>query len=245
MLPISDDNSQRRTTPFVTYGLIALNVVIFLYQISLSDAQLNNFLLNYSVIPAHISSYQDLQTLITSQFLHGGWLHVGSNMLYLWIFGDNVEDTFGHIPYLIFYLFCGIIAGLAQVIVDPGSTVPSLGASGAIAGVLGAYLVLFPRATVNTLIFLGIFFFWTRLSAILVIGFWIVIQLFSGFAEITNRTAQTGNGGVAYWAHIGGFAAGLVLALAVKQFVHAPVPAYPPNNWPGRSGPWGGYGPRY
>jgi membrane associated rhomboid family serine protease len=235
MLPIGDDNSQRRSVPFVTYGLIALNVLVFLYQLMLnSNGQLEDFIGRYAVTPANIASGQDYFTLITSQFLHGSWLHIGSNMLYLWIFGDNVEDAFGHIPYLIFYLAAGILAGLAQVVVDPGSTVPSLGASGAIAGVLGAYIVLFPSARVNTLIFLGIFFFFTRLSAILVIGFWAVTQFFSGWTEITNRTAQTNDsGGVAYWAHIGGFLVGLIVAFIAKQFVTSRPYNYPPG--------WGGY----
>jgi membrane associated rhomboid family serine protease len=238
MLPISDDNTQRRTTPFINYGLIALNVLVFLYQLMLDQqGQLNDFINRYAVIPANITSGHDYLTLLTSQFLHGGWLHLGGNMLYLWIFGDNVEDALGHIPYLIFYLACGVIAALAQVLVDPGSNVPSLGASGAIAGVLGAYLVLFPHARVNTLIFLGIFFFFTRLTAILVIGFWIVLQFFSGWAEITQRTAQTGDGGVAYWAHIGGFIAGFVVGFIAKLFVQPRQPTYP-----GGYGPWGGYG---
>ncbi len=220
MLPISDVNDERRGLPFVTYGLIALNVLVFLYQLSLNSTnQLNNFFQQYAVIPANISNGQDYQTLITSQFLHGGWLHLGGNMLYLWIFGDNVESVLGHIKYLIFYLGAGVIAGLAQVLVDPGSTLPSLGASGAIAGVLGAYLVMFPRAQVNTLIFIGIFFTWTRLSALLVIGFWAVLQFFNGFTELSNRTAQTsGGGGVAYWAHIGGFVAGLIVGFIASQF---------------------------
>lgn len=240
MLPIGDDNSQRRTRPYVTYGLIAANILIFIYQLMLDQqGQLESFINRYAVTPANIANGQDYFTLLTSQFLHGGWMHLLGNMLYLWIFGDNVEDVLGHLPYLLFYLACGVIAGLAQVFVDPGSTVPSLGASGAIAGVLGAYLVMFPHARVNTLIFLGIFFFFTRLTAILVIGFWIVLQFFSGFAEITHRSAQTGDGGVAYWAHIGGFIAGFVVGFIARQFVQTRQPVYP-----GNYGPWGGYGRR-
>ncbi|HEX2913860.1 MAG TPA: rhomboid family intramembrane serine protease [Chloroflexia bacterium] len=229
MIPFHDENAVRPAVPFINYGLILINFVAFFVELSQPTQQaLNDFLARYAVIPADISSGHNLYTLITSQFLHGGWMHILGNMLYLWIFGDNVEGALGHIKYLIFYLGAGIIAGLAQVIIDPGSTVPSLGASGAIAGVLGAYLVMFPHARVNTLIFVGIFFFFTRLTAVIVIGFWAVLQFFSGFAEISQRTAQTGDGGVAYWAHIGGFITGVIVGFAVNQLVR-------PNraNWGG------------
>jgi membrane associated rhomboid family serine protease len=235
MLPIKDENYDRPLVPFVNYGLILLNIAVFIYQLSLpSNAALNDFIRQYAAVPADISHGQNLLTLLTSQFMHASFLHIGGNMLYLWIFGDNVEGRLGHIGYLIFYLVSGVIAGLAQVVVDPGSTLPSLGASGAVAGVLGAYLVMFPHARVNTFIFLGIFFFLTRLSAILVIGFWAVLQFFSGFTEITSRTAQTsGQGGVAYFAHIGGFVAGLIVGAIFSRV--------PPTN-PTR---YGGYGPPY
>jgi membrane associated rhomboid family serine protease len=220
MLPISDDNNFRPSVPFVTWGLIAINVAVFLYQLTLGTEQaLYGFFQQWAVVPARITSGSGYETLVSSQFLHGGWLHLGSNMLYLFIFGDNVERALGHIKYLAFYLAAGIIAALAQVFVEPGSQIPSLGASGAVAGVLGAYLVLFPRAQVNVLIFIGIFFTITRLAAILVIGFWGVTQLFSGVAQLTSQTAQTGGGGVAYWAHIGGFVAGLLVGFVATQFV--------------------------
>jgi membrane associated rhomboid family serine protease len=231
MLPLSDDNSQERSISFVNYGLIVLNFIVFaveLYQGSLGETNLDNFISHYAVIPDHISHGQDLYTLVTSQFLHGGWAHILGNMLYLWIFGDNVEDALGHLPYLCYYLFCGIVAGLAQVAVDPHSTVVSLGASGAIAGVLGTYIVLFPTAQVKTLVSVGIFFFWTRLTAAVVIGLWFVTQLFNGFAALTTSTAQTGaDGGVAYWAHIGGFTTGVIVGLIVKQFVSVPRVSLP------------------
>lgn len=231
MLPISDINDQRPVVPFVNYGLILINVAVFLYEWNLSSQQaLNDFLLRYAVIPANITSGHDFQTLLTSQFLHGGWLHLGGNMLYLWIFGDNVEGMLGHIKYLIFYLAAGIVAAFTQILFDPGSTVPSLGASGAIAGVLGAYLVMFPHAKVNTLIFIGIFFFMTRLAAVIVIGFWAVLQFFDGVAEITSRTAQTGDtGGVAYWAHVGGFVAGLIVGFISVQLISRTNPRW--NNY--------------
>lgn len=219
MLPIKDENYDRPLVPFVNYGLILLNIGVFIYQLMLpTQAALNNFIEQYATVPADISHGQNLLTLLTSQFMHASFLHIGGNMLYLWIFGDNVEGRLGHLGYLIFYLLSGVIAGLAQVVVNPNSTVPSLGASGAVAGVLGAYLVMFPHARVNTFIFLGIFFFLTRLSAMLVIGFWAVLQFFSGFTEITNRTAQTsGEGGVAYFAHIGGFVAGLIVGVIFSR----------------------------
>ncbi|MBN9392225.1 MAG: rhomboid family intramembrane serine protease [Chloroflexi bacterium] len=231
MLPIHDENNERPAVPFINYGLILINILVFVYQLSLSPDAMNNFILQYSTVPADISHFQNLQTLLTSQFLHGSFLHIGGNMLYLWIFGDNVEGRLGHLGYLVFYLVAGVIAGLAQVVVAPNSTVPSLGASGAVAGVLGAYLVMFPRVRVNTFIFLGIFFFLTRLSAMVVIGFWAVLQFFNGFTQITNQTAQTGEGGVAYFAHIGGFITGLIIGVIFSR-------ARPAN-----PNPYGGYGP--
>ena len=233
MLPISDENYERPAVPFVTIGLVILNIAVFLYQLSLpGEAALFNFFQQYAVIPANISAGQGYPSLVTSQFLHGGWLHLGGKMLYLWIFGDNIEGRLGHLRYLLFYLGAGVIAALAQVIVEPNSTIPSLGASGAVAGVLGAYLVLFPHAQVRTLIFIGFLFFMPRLAAILVIGFWGALQFFNGFAEITNRTAQTADsGGVAYWAHIGGFVAGLLVGFIASLL-------YRPRGY-------GNYGPRY
>jgi membrane associated rhomboid family serine protease len=246
MLPLSDDNSQERSFPFVNFGLIAVNFLVFfyeLYQGSLGQANLDNFIGSYAVTPSHISQGQDLYTLVTSQFLHGGWAHILGNMLYLWIFGDNVEDALGHFPYLLYYLFCGIIAGLAQVIVDPHSTLPSLGASGAIAGVLGTYIVLFPRTQVKTLVTAGIFFFWTRLSAALVIGLWFLSQLLNGVASLTPNTAQTGDGGVAYWAHIGGFTTGMIIGLIFKQFINTPQLELPDNRPVYQNSRWGGWSP--
>jgi membrane associated rhomboid family serine protease len=149
-------------------------------------------------------------------FMHGGWLHIGGNMLYLWIFGDNVEDNFGHLKYLIFYLLCGFAAAFAQIALDPESPVPSLGASGAIAGVLGSYLIMFPRNKVRVLLPLWIIWTVVSLPAIVVIGFWIVLQLFSQFAAISEHSAQTAGGGVAYMAHIGGFFSGLVLTFLFR-----------------------------
>ncbi len=206
MLPIGDDDSARRTTPVVTYALIVINLLFFFVELSAGDA----FIEKWSVVPRRLlaNPIGDFLTIFTAMFMHAGWLHILGNMLYLWIFGDNVEDRLGHAKYLIFYLLCGIAATFAQVLVDPRSNVPNLGASGAIAGVLGAYLLMFPRGSVRVLMGRGII----PLPALVVIGFWAVIQFLSGFGAIAT-TEQTGGGGVAYMAHVGGFVAGLVLAV--------------------------------
>lgn len=222
MIPLSDD-PKRRTFPVVTVTLIVINVVVFLYELGLGSG-MDAFLQAFGAVPAEIVSGHDLPpraplgtpylTLFTSMFLHGSILHIASNMIYLWVFGDNVEDAFGHLGYLIFYLVCGLIAGLAQILIDVNSTLPSVGASGAIAGVLGAYLVLYGSAHVRTLVFLGPIILLPRIPAMFLIGFWFVTQLISGLGALTERTQQTG--GVAFWAHIGGFVAGLVLALLFR-----------------------------
>ena len=207
MLPIGDDNSGRRTVPLVTYALIALNVLFFFVELSAGDA----FIMKWAFIPNRFISdpINDSLTLLTSMFMHAGWLHLGGNMLYLWIFGDNVEDRFGHIKFTIFYLICGIAAIFAQLAFSLGSSIPSLGASGAIAGVLGAYILMFPQGRVSVLQGQQVI----KVPALIVIGLWIVLQFFSGIGSIAN-SAETG--GVAYMAHIGGFVAGFVLALLLR-----------------------------
>lgn len=218
MVPIRDDNPSR-TTPYVTYTLIGLNILVFLYELSLSGPQLQSFFNTWALVPAEFTaSFQsgpsgtvladEALTLITSQFLHGGWLHLGGNMLYLWVFGNNVEDEMGHVRFLIFYLLCGALAGLAQYFFSPGSTIPSLGASGAIAGVLGAYILRFPRARIVALIPIFIIFFTFRVPAIVFLGFWFVQQ---AFLSIASLNADATGGGIAYWAHAGGFVFGAVL----------------------------------
>ena len=207
MFPIRDDDSSRRTTPIVTYVLIALNLLFFFVELSGGEP----FIQRWSVVPSRLLAYPgaDCPTIFTSMFMHAGWLHLGGNMLYLWIFGDNVEDNFGHLKFLIFYLICGVAATLAQLAFSAGSNVPNLGASGAIAGVLGSYLVLFPRGQVKVLMGRGVI----PMPALVVIGLWIVLQLVSGIGSISS-SAQTG--GVAYMAHIGGFVAGLVLTFVLR-----------------------------
>jgi membrane associated rhomboid family serine protease len=195
----------------VTYVLILANVLVFFLELSRGDA----FIRTWAFIPREFAANPagEIQTVITAMFMHGGWLHLFGNMLYLWIFGDNVEDHFGSFRFLLFYLICGIAATFAQMAVMPNSSIPNLGASGAIAGVLGAYLVLHPRGRVTVLVGRGI----TQVPAIVAIGLWIVLQLVSGVGAIANST-QTGDvGGVAFMAHIGGFVAGVVLVFFFRQ----------------------------
>ena len=206
MLPLGDDNSDRKTIPFVTYALIAINVLVFVLLELPQGQDLDAFLMRWGTIPTQIIAGNGLLTLITSMFLHGGWLHLGSNMLFLWIFGDNVEDAFGHGLYLLFYLVCGIAASLAQVFMNTSSDVPGVGASGAIAGVLAAYIVLFGSRPVRVLMS-G---YLTNVPSYVMIGLWFVTQLISGFGGQSD--------GVAYWAHIGGFIAGLVLTFLLRGF---------------------------
>ena len=207
MLPIGDDNTSRRTVPLVTYALIALNVLFFFVELSGGDA----FIGKWAFVPSRFlaNPFGDFLTLFTSMFMHAGWAHLGGNMLYLWIFGDNVEDRFGSIKFTIFYLLCGLAATFAQLAFSLGSTVPNLGASGAIAGVLGAYILLFPQGKVRVLQGQRVI----QVPALMAIGLWIVLQFFSGIGSIAN-TADTG--GVAYMAHIGGFLAGFVLTFVFR-----------------------------
>lgn len=222
MIPIGD-NTPRRRAPVVNYLIVAFTVAIFIFELSLGT-RLDAFIGVFGAVPARISaalagsprvSTAVLWTLLTSVFLHAGWIHILGNMLFLWVFGDNVEDRLGHFRYLLFYLACGVGAGLVQVVVDPGSLIPAVGASGAIAGVLGAYLLLYPRAWVKVLIPIFIILIPIDLPVIVVLGVWFVTQLANGAAAITQTTQATG--GVAYWAHIGGFAIGMLLVLIMPK----------------------------
>lgn len=209
MMPIGDDNSGRHRTPVVTYALLALNVLVFLLEMTLGDA----FIVEWSFVPARFVQNPILEstTIFSAMFMHAGLVHLGGNMLYLWIFGDNVEDNFGHLKFIIFYLLSGIGATFLQFIFNPASNIPNLGASGAIAGVLGAYLVMFPGRRINVLV--GRFI--TQMNALIVIGFWFVLQLFSGLGSLDPSAADVG--GVAYMAHIGGFIAGFVLSFIFRD----------------------------
>lgn len=223
VVPIRDDNPIQ-ITPYVTYGLILLNLLIFGYELTLSGPELEAFFHTWAVVPreltasfagdetATVGAIPEWMTLITSQFLHGGFLHVAGNMLYLWIFGNNVEDKLGHSKFLTFYLLCGTLAGLTQWFFSSGSSIPSLGASGAIAGVMGAYILRFPRAKILTLVPLGFILFPFRIPALFFLGFWFVMQALYGVASL-GAPANLGmeSGGIAYWAHAGGFAFGAIL----------------------------------
>ncbi|MBW4644865.1 MAG: rhomboid family intramembrane serine protease [Goleter apudmare HA4340-LM2] len=222
MVPLRDNNPTT-ITPYVTYGLILVNILIFLYQLSLTPQQLQGLFYNAALVPCQLSNacptslespgIPEWMTLITSQFLHGGFLHLAGNMLFLWVFGNNVEDRLGHVKYLIFYLTCGVLAALAQWFFSQNSTIPALGASGAIAGVLGAYILRFPRAKILTLIPLGFFLTTIRVPAYLFLGFWFIQQAFYGIASLQARSnIGMEGGGVAYWAHAGGFVFGAILA---------------------------------
>jgi membrane associated rhomboid family serine protease len=231
MIPLRDNN-RRRTFPFVTYILVALNVLAFFWELSLGQ-RLDEALFQIAFIPARYwlpgNWVFDLFTIVVSMFLHGGLLHIGSNMLYLWIFGDNIEDRLGHFRYLLFYLACGFAATFAHAMFSAGSRIPAIGASGAIAGVLGAYLILFPHARVMTIIPIFIFITIRELPAILILGIWFVLQLFSGVGSLGVPDAQD-MGGVAYFAHIGGFVAGLVF-IGVFGGFRKPRPRQPPRPW--------------
>ena len=206
MFPIGDDNTARRTVPLVTYALIALNILFFFVELSGGEA----FIMKWSFVPSRFlaNPAADFPTLFTSMFMHAGWLHLGGNMLYLWIFGDNVEDNFGHLKFIIFYLLCGLAATFAQLAFSLNSNVPNLGASGAIAGVLGAYIVLFPKGQVSVLQGSRVI----PMPALIVIGLWFVLQFFSGIGSV----ASSAESGVAYMAHIGGFLAGVVLSFLFR-----------------------------
>jgi len=221
VVPLRDNNPTKRT-PYVTYGLIATNILIFLFELTLAPQQLDGFFHLAAVVPLELTAsfagipvhqpVPEWSTLITSQFLHGGFLHVLGNMWFLWIFGDNVEDRLGHFKYLFFYLACGVLAALTQWYFSQSSAIPSLGASGAIAGVMGAYILRFPRTEIATLIPLGFFFPVVRIPAYYFLGFWFIQQAFYGLASLDAPTnIGMESGGIAYWAHAGGFVFGAIL----------------------------------
>lgn len=230
MIPLFDDIPSRRI-PWVNYTLILLNVLVFVWEVSLGPA-LEPTIRQIGLVPVrfwHETGMARWLPVFTSMFLHGGTFHLFSNMLALWIFGDNVEDRMGHLRYLIFYLLCGVAAALAHVYLNPTSPIPTVGASGAISGVLAAYFVMFPTASVYTLI--PLFFFWVevvRIPAVIYLGIWFFSQLFNGLFALSVNTLQA-SGGVAWWAHVGGFVAGLVL---VWFFRRPPERRYADEYWP-------------
>ena len=214
----------------VNIVLVAINVIVFFWELRLQAAgQLEPALVNVAFVPARFwylpgALLPNVITMFVSMFLHGGWLHLGGNMLYLWVFGDNVEDRLGHVKYLFFYLVCGLLATLAHAVMNPESRLPSIGASGAIAGVLGAYVVLFPKQRVTTLIPIFIFITVREIPAIFLLGFWIIMQLFFGAASMGGDLQSAG--GVAYFAHIGGFVAGMVLIILLGGLRRPARPVY-------------------
>ena len=221
MFPLKDDNPTT-VTPVITLFLITLNVVVFLYQVSLGPRGSEVFVYQYGAIPAVVTGERNLPgglaaippflSVFTSMFLHGGWLHLIGNMWYLWIFGNNIEEAMGHLRYFVFYIVCGFLASISHIMSNVGSTLPSIGASGAIAGVLGAYILLYPRARVLTLIFLGFFIRLLYIPAGFVLGFWFILQLLNG-----SMAGGQDVGGIAFWAHIGGFVAGAALVGFFKK----------------------------
>ena len=212
MIPLRDVIPSR-TTPFVTIGLIVVNVLVFFYELSLGEAYLERFLFAWGLVPATFSWV----AVLSSMFLHGGVMHVGSNMLFLWIFGDNVEDRMGHGRFVVFYLLCGTAAALAQTATSPESIVPMVGASGAVAGVMGAYFVLYPHSRIVTLVPIFFFIHIMEVPAILFLGVWFLLQFVSGVGSIAAATGGEPAGGIAFWAHVAGFVAGLGGVFAFRR----------------------------
>jgi membrane associated rhomboid family serine protease len=233
MLPIGDESEAGAGRPILTWALVALNIAVFLLEVSRPAGALEAFVTAWGVVPREYSVGRDLaplipvpfwSTLLTSMFLHGGWMHLGGNMLYLWIFGDNLEHRMGHARFLIFYLLCGLAAGAAHIAFNSGSNVPTVGASGAISGVLGGYLLLFPKNKIRVLTRGGV----AAVPAIYVLAFWIFIQFINSVGSVANTSETGSGGGVAYLAHVGGFVAGLVL---VKLFARPAAPGFVPARY--------------
>lgn len=223
MIPVSDA-PRSRTVPYVNIALILASVAVFIYELTLSAADINSFFVVHGVIPVQLtdwakapSGWEEPLTVLTAAFIHGGWLHLAGNMVYLWVFGDNVEDALGHVKYLLFYAVSAVGAAALQVAMDSDSVVPMVGASGAIAGVLGAYVVLHARATVQAIIPWLWFFGTFRVPAVFLIGFWFLLQLANSLATIGSATGASE--GVAVWAHVGGFATGFVFMLAARPLL--------------------------
>lgn len=210
MLPLRD-SEPTQSTPVVTLGLIAVNLLVFLYELSLDDYSLHHLLRLWGMVPGDFEPI----TLFTSMFLHGGWMHVLGNVWFLWVFGDNIEDILGHERFVLFYLGCGVMAGLTHMVFNPGSMMPAIGASGAISGVMGAYLVRFPRSRVHTVVFFLILFTTIEVPAVLMIGYWFLVQLLSGFGQLAMVGPE--QGGTAWFAHIGGFLAGMFWIRHIPQ----------------------------
>ena len=214
MFPIGDTDVREAGPGLLTIGLVIVNVAVFLIEVTVFRPELREFFNQYGAVPAQILQGKQLYSLFTSIFIHGGWLHLISNMLFLWIFGDNVEVALGKAVYPLFYLAGGLAASLTHIFVSPSSNLPSVGASGAIGAILGAYIVMFPRSQVRVLLLFGFFVVIRRVTAVFFLGVWFVMQFFSGVASLGAETAQTG--GVAVWAHVGGFVFGLLVGFLFR-----------------------------
>ena len=221
MIPLKDENPSR-TVPITNAFLILVNVSVFVYQYFLIPGGASPLFLQLGCIPYEFANFVDIDppalipiplTIITAMFMHGGWIHLLSNLLFLWIFGDNIEDRLGHLKYLFFYMTCGTIASLLHIMTNLNSQIPSIGASGAIAGVMGAYMYLFPKARIRTLVIWFVFIQVVRIPALIMLGYWILIQVLSGFAEFGTQT----EGGIAWFAHIGGFVTGFFMIIMMKK----------------------------
>jgi len=221
MFPIQDHNPSN-ITPYVSYSLIVINILVWLSYGLNSDEEIWNVYFDYALVPAQVMAGEESYTFLTSMFMHGGFMHLAGNMLFLFIFGDNLEDYLGHVGLLVFYLFCGVGATFAQIAIDPSSQVHNLGASGAIAGLMGGYLILFPKAKVDVFAF----FMLLSLPAFVVLGVWIGLQIFDGFGSLGSD-----GGGIAYWAHIGGFVVGVIAIFAIMTLKGKP------RNWPNMPNP--------
>jgi len=233
MLPLKD-TVRSRSFPLVTYALILANVLIFVFEASLSPRAFEAFLTSFGMVPRRLLDQPDagqVVTVFTSMFLHGGWLHVISNMWALFIFGDNIEDRMGHFRFFVFYLICGMGAAAAHVLADPSSAVPVVGASGALSGVMGAYLLLFPRARVVALVPVFLLPWFVEVPAVVFIGLWFITQIFNGVLSLSGGAQVGAYGGVAWWAHVGGFLVGLVLAKAfARRYLYRQFS--PDEHWP-------------
>lgn len=206
IFPIGDDQVHKGYWPLFSYGLLLVNLMVFLWQLTMNGLELQLFFLQYGAIPVNITQGKDWYTLLTSLFIHGGWMHLLGNMVFLWVFADNIEATIGNVSFLFFYLLGGVAASALQIYMAPHSQIPGIGASGAVAAALGAYLVMYPNSRIRTLVI----FFFIRIPAFLFLGIWIVQQFVSGIGTLHTLGLQ---GGVAWWAHIGGFGFGLIAGL--------------------------------
>lgn len=218
MIPLRD-NIRNRSWPIMNVLFILMNIAVFILELRVPPPSMEGFILQWALIPRELLSnpWTEWRTLFTAMFLHGGWSHIIGNIMYLWIFGDNVEDKMGHLRYAVFYLVSGLGAAAAQILLDPASEIPMIGASGAIAGVLGAYFILFPRARVQTLIPLGFFSRIVEVPAFFFLGFWFLVQALQSYGSLLARSMHGNSGGVAWWAHAGGFVSGLILVWVFRK----------------------------